>query len=224
VCALPDPYRVALYYAPAVTDPLWACGSTWLGRDAATGAAVAQPDVANLAEQTTDPRRYGFHATLKPPMRLAGSLGDFLSNVNALARRLESFVLPTLAVTQIGKFLALCPTCPSPALQHLADACVTELDAHRLPEDAAAQAKRAVGCSARQLRNLERWGYPLVLEDWRFHMTLSNSIENNPLRASAEAFFSDALRYLRRVETLTVFAQAEPGAAFEILENFRLGQ
>jgi Protein of unknown function (DUF1045) len=224
VCALPEPYRVAVYYAPAAEDPLWARGCAWLGRDPATGASMPQPDVEGIAAQTTDPRRYGFHATLKPPMRLVGGLDDFLADVESLAQRLQGFALPRLEVHKIGGFIALCPTVPSPALQAFADACVTELDAHRLAEDAAAMTKRATGRSARQLGYLERWGYPLVLEDWRFHMTLSNSSENDFLFPIAEKFFADVLPLERKVENLTVFVEPEPNTPFQILKHFRLGR
>ena len=221
---MPEPYRVAVYYAPAAEDPLWVRGCTWLGRDPATGAALPQPDVADIAAHTTDPRRYGFHATLKPPMRLTGSLDDFLADAQSLAQRLETFVLPKLSVQKIGRFIALCPTSPSPALQALADACVTELDTHRLPEDAAAMAKRANGRSPQQLAYLERWGYPHVLEDWRFHMTLTNSSDNDFLLPIAEEYFADALAMERRVENLTVFIETAPNTPFQILQHFRLGQ
>ncbi|MBV9811843.1 MAG: hypothetical protein JO326_03780, partial [Acetobacteraceae bacterium] len=66
-----DDARVAVYYAPSPDDPLWECAVRWLGRDPATGASCRQPDVAGIEEATADPRLYGFHATLKPPMRLA---------------------------------------------------------------------------------------------------------------------------------------------------------
>ncbi len=219
-----EPYRVAVYYAPEADDPLWVRGCTWLGRDPATGAHLAQPDVHNITADTTDPRRYGFHATLKPPMRLTGSLGAFLGDVESLARSLKPFTLPALAPIKIGHFIALSPTLPSPELQHLADSCVTELDAHRRPEDAAALAKRATGRSERQLRYLERYGYPFVLEEWRFHMTLSNSTDNDALLPNAEHYFADALRMERQVKHITVFIEPAPSSDFQILQNFRLGQ
>ena len=224
MCALAEPYRVAVYYAPEADDPLWVRGCTWLGRDPASGAQLAQPDVHNIAADTTDPRRYGFHATLKPPMRLAGTLDAFLADVESLAQRLKVFTLPTLTPIKIGHFIALSPISPSPELQNLADACVTELDTHRRAEDAAAQAKRANGRSERQLRYLERFGYPFVLEEWRFHMTLSNSTDNDTLLPNAERYFADALRTQRQVKHITVFVEPEPSSDFQILQTFKIGQ
>ena len=85
-----SPYRVAVYYAPAADDPLWARGCTWLGRDPETGVELPQPDIDGIAAQVTEPRRYGFHATLKPPMQLTGTLDQFLRDVKRLCRELEA--------------------------------------------------------------------------------------------------------------------------------------
>ena len=103
---------------------------------------VAQPDVFGIAEWTASPRLYGFHATLKPPMRLATAYDLFLDDAAALAGRLPAFELPPLAVAEVSGFLALREMRPSPELQQLADACVTELDGHRAPADAAELARR----------------------------------------------------------------------------------
>jgi hypothetical protein len=62
--------RVAIYYAPLPDDPLTSLSSSWLGRDPRSGEPVRHPDLDGIAEVTAEPRMYGFHATLKPPMRL----------------------------------------------------------------------------------------------------------------------------------------------------------
>lgn len=221
---LAEPYRVAVYYAPEPDDPLWLRGCAWLGRNPESGLPLPQPDIHGIATHTADPRRYGFHATLKPPMRLIGTLNDFLIEVEHLAGRVQTFPLPPLGVTSIGRFLALCATASSPELHNLSDACVMELDGHRLREDESARTERAAGRTASQLRHLERWGYPLVLGDWRFHMTLSNSLEKNPLGPSARQFFANVLHLPRNVESLSVFIEPEPSAPFRLLRRFRLRQ
>jgi hypothetical protein len=221
--ALPDPYRVALYYVPEADDPLWARGCEWLGRNPETGVECRQPGLASLAEQVSEPRRYGFHATLKPPMRLAGTLDKFLRDVTQFCRELESFIMPSLGVTVLGRFIALCPTSDPASLHALADACVASLDAHRLPEDEAAQTRRATGRTASQLRNLARWGYPFVMEDWRFHLTLSNPTANEHLTTAAKLHFADALTLPRRVTGIAVFAEHVAGEPFRLLERISFG-
>ena len=67
--------RVAVYYAPEPDDPLWRAGCAWLGpRPGQQRAALPQPDLPDIAASPPTRARYGFHATLKPPMRLATEL------------------------------------------------------------------------------------------------------------------------------------------------------
>jgi len=219
---LPEPYRAAVYYAPERDDPLWAAGCGWLGGDPEAGLALVQPDVPGIAAATTDPRRYGFHATLKPPMRLGGTFDEFLADVEKLARGLAQFEMPRLRVADDFGFLALLAE-PSAALDEIAAACVTELDAHRLPESEAEQAKRAAGRTESQLRNLARWGYPYVLEDWRFHMTLSNSGATATLLEAARRYFAEALSAPRSFESLAIYIEPGPGETFRLVRRVRLG-
>jgi hypothetical protein len=218
---LAEPYRAAVYYAPERDDPLWRRGCAWLGRDPESGEALVQPELAGLAEQTSDPRRYGFHATLKPPMRLTGSFAALLEDAATLAAEMRRFALPALRVAQLGRFIALVlPPCPP--LRALADACVTRLDSHRAPETPAEQEKRAEGRSAPQREMIARWGYPYVLNEWQFHMTLSNGLGKNELAPAAAAYFGTALSIPRRVESLAIFAQAAPDAPFQLVRRLPL--
>jgi hypothetical protein len=221
--ALPEPYRVALYYAPEADDPLWARGCSWLGYDPATGGDLKQPDIAGIAAQVTDPRRYGFHATLKPPMQLTAPFERFLDETRHVCRDLKPFAMPRLDVTLLGRFIALCPSTASPELHALADACVASLDAYRRPEDEAAQARRAAGRTDSQRRNVAKWGYPFVMEDWRFHMTLSNPSADEALMEAAKRHFSEALSLPRRVASIAVFVEPAAGEAFHLFERIGFG-
>jgi putative phosphonate metabolism protein len=219
--------RVAVYYAPAPSDPLWTAAAAWLGRDAETGGTPPQPDLPGIAEVTAEPRLYGFHATLKPPMRLRASYGAFVDDARALAARLRPFALPPLAVQDLRGFLALRETQASPALQAMADACVRELDAHRVPPDEAELARRrGRGLPPAQEAMLLRWGYPHVFETWFFHMTLTRRIDaaaQAVFRPAAEAWFAPALATPRVVDALSVFTQAAAGAPFMVAERLPFG-
>ena len=217
--------RAAIFYAPATDDPLWAAGSGWLGRDAATNIAQQQPS-PKLACLTQIPARYGFHATLKPPMRLAGSLACLAADLAALAARMAPFDLPPLRVGMIGDMLALLLSTPSPALQELCDACVRDLDQHRRPADATEQARRRqTALSVREEALLARWGYPYVFDRWRFHMTLSSPLPARiqPDRISlARQYFAPSLALPRRVEALSLFIQPDDNASFHLARRFAL--
>ena len=222
------PYRLALYWAPEEADTLHERGSTWLGRDAATGAALAQPavDGIDLAQATADPRGDGLHATLKPPFRLADGYAAARDAAAALAARTAPFELPPLAVPDLDGFLALRETAPCPALHAFADACVTVLDDHRTPPDAAEVARRRPErLTEAQRDHLTRWGYPYVFEEWRFHVTLTRRLgpeEKAVLMPAVTAFLGDAPARPRRVSAVSLFVQPAPGAPFTIAERLPL--
>ena len=215
--------RAAVYYAPALDDPLWAAGCGWLGRDPHTGRFAADPARDEL---TAEPRLYGFHATLKPPMRLAHPWHALVDDAAALAAQLAPFALPPLQVAGLGSFLALRETAPCPALHALADACVTGLDAHRIPPDAEEIARRRrPGLTAAQDAMLLDWGYPHVLGAWRFHMTLTRRLspqERPAVTAQAQAHFAAALAQPRQVTDICLFTQAKPGAPFLLAQRLPL--
>ncbi|HET8996895.1 MAG TPA: DUF1045 domain-containing protein [Acetobacteraceae bacterium] len=220
--------RVAIYYAPQADDPLFAASSCWLGRDPVSDMRAPQPDLPNIEEVTAEPRLYGFHATLKPPFRLAEGRhwDDMLQAARALADRIAPFELPPLAVSDVHGFLALRETEPSAPLQALADACVAELDAFRAPPSAAELARRRRnGLAPQQDAMLVRWGYPYVFETWFFHMTLTRRLtaaEKLLFQPEAERWFSRALLLPRRVADLCLFVQPAPGASFVIQERLPL--
>jgi putative phosphonate metabolism protein len=230
VIGVPGPgARLALYWAPDLDDPLHQDGSSWLGRDAETGAELPQPPVPghDIAELTAEPRRYGLHATLKAPFRLAVSWAEARAAAAALAARLRPFDLPTLAVRDLDGFLALRETAPCPPLRALADACVEALDGCRAPPDEAELARRRrARLSPEQDATLARWGYPHVFGAWRFHVTLTRRLapaEKDAVLPAAEAHLREALRHRRRVSSLCLFTQAVPEAPFLIAERLPFG-
>ena len=220
--------RVALYYTPLPNDPLTALGSAWVGRDPATNAPVPQPALDGIFEVTAEPRLYGFHATLKPPMHLTDTSDwtGLMSAVRDMARDIAPFDLPRLAVCDLRGFLALRETSPCPTLQGLADACVERLDRFRQQPAEAELARRRKGkLSAEQDAMLVRWGYPYVFGTWFFHMTLTRRLtgaEKTIVRPAAESWFAPALAVARRVEDICIFTQPGPGAAFSLAERMRL--
>jgi hypothetical protein len=216
-------FRAALYYVPSSDDPLFHAGNTWLGRDPRTNAKLPQPGIPDIESITADARLYGFHATLKPPMRLRTSVPALVRDIEYLCDGIAPFDLPALAISDLHGFVALCETTPCPALQSLADRVVAGLDDHRLPPDDAELARRRKsGLSAEREANLVRWGYPDVFNTWRFHMTLSRRLteaEKSGFRPAAEAHFHDALSLPRRVTNICLFIQQAAGEPFTLAER-----
>ena len=220
--------RVALYYAPPIDDPLHAAASTWLGRDAEANAACPQPDLPDIQAITADARGYGFHATLKAPMRLTrGTSWDaFVDAVRTTAAGIHAFNLPKLHVADLHGFLALRETEPSPPLQALSDICVAGVDDFRAPPTADEIAKRRRhGLPPVQQVLLARWGYTYVFGEFFFHMTLTRRLtpaEKAIYLPAAQTHFAGALDRPRRVTDIALFTQAGPGAPFVITERIPL--
>jgi putative phosphonate metabolism protein len=221
--------RHAVYFAPRDTALLARLGARWLGRDAADDRALKQPEIdgingPEIEAATASARRYGFHATLKPPFRLAEgrTAADFTSAVERLAATLPVVTIPSLAVARLGGFVALVPSQPVEALDALAGRVVAELDAFRAPPDADELARRRPATlSPRQREMLDRWGYPHVFEEFHFHMTLTDALPpalGDGLAAAAMRHFAPVLGRPVLVDALTVFVEPRPAAPFRILK------
>lgn len=228
-------HRYALYFAPRPDSPWWQAGSRWLGRCAAERQPLVQPEVPGLsADQfrrlTAAPRRYGWHATLKAPFALADGIdpSQLRAAVRALCRPLQPFAMPALQVSPLDDFLALVPVGDPRAIDAVANACVTELHALVAPlPPQELQRRRAAGLTPEEDALLLRWGYPFVLERFRFHLSLTGSLHNvdpavtQALRTAAQQWF-DPLP-AGRFEAVALFAEPTPGADFVLLEHVGLG-
>lgn len=219
--------RHAVYFAPRPDTPFHALGSRWIGRDAFTGEVLEQPKVAGIDLVTAEPRRYGFHATLKPPFALHDAVTPdaLLRAVAALAASQESFIT-RLKVAVLDGFLALVPQDAPEALCRLAECAVRELDGFRQAPSAGELARRRLApLSPRQEQNLADWGYPHVLEDFRFHMTLTGRLpaaDAERFMAAAQRHFASILDAPVPVDGLTLFVEAASGEPFVATRQFPL--
>lgn len=225
--------RYAVYWTPA-PGPLAAVGAAWLGWDAEAGAEAAQPDVPGLPEPlaavTAAPRAYGLHATIKPPFRLAEGTGPAALDeaLAALAARLAPVVLPGLAIAAIGPWQTLLPEGDEAGLNALAAEVVAGLDAFRAPPSAAEIARRNPDAlTARQRALLDRWGYPHVMEEFRFHITLSGPHGGGAppaaIIAAAAAHVGPHLPRPFVLDALSLCGEGGDGR-FRVLRRHRLGE
>jgi putative phosphonate metabolism protein len=172
--------RYALYCLPAPGSRLEAFGRGVLGYDNVSGAPVPHPKgLEDLAAVTAGARVYGFHATLKAPLRLAAGIAeaDLVAAARDLAAAHPPVAVGPLTVAALGPFLALVPEAPPPDLGLLAAECVAALDPFRAPLTEAERAKRRPErLDPRGRALLDRWGYPYVFEAFRFHMTLTDAL------------------------------------------------
>uniref|UniRef100_UPI0025923DAA DUF1045 domain-containing protein n=1 Tax=uncultured Methylobacterium sp. TaxID=157278 RepID=UPI0025923DAA len=119
--------RYALYFTPKPGTDLARFGNAVLGYDNHSGVEVPRPEgMADLADVTDSPRRYGFHATLKAPMRLAPGTAeaDLLAAAETLAADHPPVPVGLLRVATLGAFTALIPDAAPPELGLFAAECV----------------------------------------------------------------------------------------------------
>lgn len=226
----PSVYRVAVYFAPPPDSLYWQAGSTWLGRCALRDAPLPQPAVQGISPQqlvdlTTEPRRYGWHGTLKAPFRLGENVqfADVRAAIQRLCAGRPAFELP-MQVASLGDFLALRPAHASQALDALAADCVQALQTLADPLSAEELARRRrAGLTPEQDALLQAWGYPYVLSQFRFHLSLTGSLKDlsDPARAqlleTAQQHFQGLASC--RIDRLSLFIEPEPGAPFRLFEQ-----
>ena len=229
-------YRYALYYAPPPGTALAGFGARWLGRDPDGAEAPALPELARVTADewrraVAAPRRYGFHATLKAPFRLAEGRDErsLLDALEGFCRARGPTPVGKLALRVLAGFLVLAPMEvgePDPVAD-LASDCVRGFESFRAPLTASEIARRGPDrLTARQKAHLERWGYPYVEEEYRFHLTLTDRLDE----AGRAKFGGEIARMVLPavaepivIEELCLFGQASPGADFRVLRRFGFG-
>jgi len=226
--------RFAIYFVPAPETALYRFGAAILGHDCYSGERLAHSadlgmSEAEWEELTREPRTYGFHATLKAPFRLRPEFDQ--TDLTAAMRRLAASPrpIPTIepVVDLIAGFVAIVPRAPTPQVQELADDCVISLDHFRLPTTPQERERRlAAGLSARETANLDRFGYPYVGDEFRFHMTLTGRIAPRRQR-EIHALLKDAFdrtvgSAALPVDRLAVLRQDDPAARFRVIEMLPL--
>lgn len=176
--------RYAIYVVPE--GPLADWGAGWLGWDIRSGKTAVHPDCGlDVAALTAAPRRYGLHGTVKPPFRLARPLTELEAAAETLAARLAPVQLDGLELARLGRFLALRAVGDVAALAALAAEVVQALDTFRAPApEAELVRRRAAGLTERQEALLADYGYPYVMEEFRFHITLTGAVDPGALQAA----------------------------------------
>jgi putative phosphonate metabolism protein len=227
--------RCAIYYVAAPDSELDRFGAQLLGYDAQSGADLPFADgvmriVPHWRDITGDPRKYGFHATLKAPITLAPgkSEAELVAACATFAATPRPIPIIRPVVDSISGFIAVVPAQRSAQLERLAADCVREFDGLRAPltpEDRVRRNPSAL--TPRQRDHLDRWGYPYVMEDFRFHMTLTgrlDAVRREPVLAMLRERFAVLGLQTLAIDRIAVCRQDEADSRFRILDQFILRQ
>lgn len=225
--------RYAIYFVPFSDSLLYRFGADILGYDSCTGQHMPFADGIEAAidgwkDLTANPRKYGFHSTLKAPLSLA--IGKTEDELAAAIRTFAQTprVIPVMrpVVRAISGFIAIVPSEPSPAIQKLADDCVTNFDGFRAPLTEDDRRRRALSAlTQRQMAHMDRWGYPYVFDQFRFHMTLTGPLpierQTSVLAILQKRFYALNLQTVL-VDGLALLRQDEMTSNFKVISHWQL--
>jgi len=225
--------RHAIYYAPAPGSDLDRFGSHLLGYDAHSGASLPFPEAITQAvpdwfELTRDPRKYGFHATLKAPLSLAPGRteAELLAACETFCTTARPIPVFKPVVSLIGDFIAVVPETLPDVLRALAADCVRAFDGFRAPLTAEDRSRRNPSrLTPRQLDHLDRWGYPYVMEDFQFHMTLTGRLaadRQSAILPILQRRFAEIDLAAIAVDSIALFRQDSADARFRIVRRYAL--
>jgi putative phosphonate metabolism protein len=222
--------RYAIYYAPTPDSALDRFGAQILGYDAYGGDDLPFPDgvTPDWRELTQDPRKYGFHVTLKAPMALADGKTEVQLTAACEVFAAKARRIPIIApiVDSISGFIAVIPSRPSEEVLQLATDATRDFDAFRAPLTPEDRARRNPDkLTPRQRDNLDRWGYPYVMEEFRFHMTLTGRLgaeRREPIVGwLRDRFVATGINTIA-IDRIALFRQDEEASRFRIIGHWPL--
>ena len=225
--------RYAIYYAAPFGSLLDRFGAEHLGYDAWRSEELPFPDqvlqmVPDWHTLTEDPRKYGFHATLKAPMPLAQATteAELVAACAGFAQEARPLPVIRAVVGSISGFVAVMAADPSRELVKLAEDCVQTFDDFRAPLTPQERARRKPDMlTPRQRGYLERWGYPYVMEDFRFHMTLTGRLDagrREPIVKMLQDRFAQIGIEQLSIDRIALFRQGDRYARFKIIGDWPL--
>lgn len=224
-----DSQRFAIYFTFAADHPLYRKATQWLGhciynQTTPTGAIFSP--AAEKFRNVQQAAQYGFHATLKPPFRLqAGTTQSELETcVQDFTSGLQAFTCSPLKVDSIGNFVALVADENCDDLNHLAAQCVQHFEPFRASLNESELQKRLRSpLTLHQQALLRQWGYPFVLDEFRFHMTLTDRLPGNMINQARQQLvleFAPFLSSRLSVDRIGLCHQAKPEDPFYLLESY----
>lgn len=225
--------RYALFYAPEPGTPLAEFGRSWFGYDAETGTNIAHRQDYGLGLNETDmmtrtARHYGLHGTFRPPFRLRSGITEteLIERTERFSQSLKTIEVGLPTIQRIGAFLALAPASPTPLLAHLHARCLFAIEHFRAPLSESERAKRLTSrLSPNQRLLMAQWGYPYVLDEFQFHITLTGPLSEHEQARVAPAL-SPALKDIclvpLEIGSICLFVEPGDGRPFRLLRRFPL--
>ena len=217
--------RYAIYYIPDL--PLFQIGSDWLGWNSISGQETTL--FSDHRRITGRPRKYGFHATVKPPFTLEShsTQGDLQDAFQAFCATISPATGGTLKISRLGRFLAMTQDVQSKDVTQLAASTVSYFDRFRAPlSENDIEKRRRRRLTPQQDALMLRWGYPYVMQEFKFHMTLTGPLAPNEIDAveqSANTRFQEFIGQSLNMASLALLGEDRDSGRFHVIERLSLG-
>jgi len=217
--------RYAIYYLP--DDPLFQLGSDWLGWNSLTGHELVLSD--EQCTITERPRKYGFHATVKPPFSLAPEYTqDDLQNAFCeFCLSAPPALGGMLQINRLGRFLAITQDQQTNEVREIAATTVSHFDKFRAPlSEQDIEKRRQNKLTAQQDALMLRWGYPYVMQEFKFHMTLTGPLpkpEIEHIEHRAQGIFREHLGRALNINSLALLGQDKDSGRFHVIKKQPFG-
>ncbi len=224
--------RYAIFWLPPTDSALAAFGRDWFGwcperGEVGAPATFGLPaDVA--AEAITRPRRYTLHGTIVAPFRPAESVtgGMLADELRAFCARRTARRTGPLRLSRLSQHLALIPDGGTARLDWLAAEAVTHFGAYRSPITEADLARYLAGRHSQRQRQFAReFGYPHVLSEFLFHVTLAGPLAPGPLdrvQAALAPHVGPFAREPLEIGSLCLLGEPDQAAPFRLIARCAL--
>ena len=231
--------RYAIYYAPPKESNLEEFGRYWFGWDPLNAKLINNKqrinylngfgikNLKNIDKNVLIAKKYGFHGTLIPPFKLNKnySTNTLFKKTEDIAKKFKKFKFYKFKLKKINNFYAFVQNKKNNNINKLSNRLVRELFKFRSPLTKKEIDRRNPSkLSKFQLNILYKWGYPYLMSEFKFHMTLASEVTGNKLYSELKKIENNKeiiLNEINNFDKIYIFGENQKGM-FENLENFSL--
>ena len=231
--------RYAIYYAPPKESSLEEFGRYWFGWDPLNAKLINNKqrinylngfgikNLKNIDKNVLIAKKYGFHGTLIPPFKLNKNYSTNLlfKKTEDIAKKFKKFKFYKFKLKKMNNFYAFVQNKKNNNINKLSNRLVRELFKFRSPLTKKEIDRRNPSkLSKLQLNILYKWGYPYLMSEFNFHMTLASEVTGNKLYLELKKIERNKeiiLNEINNFDKIYIFGENQKGM-FENLENFSL--
>lgn len=170
--------RYALYYIPRYQDELYKIGSQIIGYSIEEGSILSSPHQTKYNKSVS---KYGLHGTLVAPFNTLLTQEDLLQFVTSVCSKISELQIGFLKVYRMPRqYIALIPDHLESTLNELDNYLVRQIHQIRLPI-CQQNIPNHTDLSEQYVQNILKWGYKYVFDDFNFHITLTDVINDEQM-------------------------------------------